>query len=47
MKIWLLTLNGKEGMVFLTGHPESRYNIDAGIYLDQGRPPAGKPDNAG
>ncbi len=34
MRLWMITLNGKEGMVFVTGHPESRYNINVGIYLE-------------
>ncbi len=33
-RIWPLTLNGRKGMVFLEDHPKSRFNINAGIYVD-------------
>jgi hypothetical protein len=33
-RIWLFTLNGKEGMVFVEDHPQSRFNINVGIYLE-------------
>ena len=40
-RIWTLTLNGKEGMVFIEDHPASRFNLNVGIYLDNAAPEAG------
>ncbi len=34
MRMWTIALNGKEGMVFITDRPESRFNINVGIYLE-------------
>ena len=44
-RIWTLTLNGKEGTVFIEDHPASRFNLNVGIYLANaalgtGTPPA-------
>jgi len=33
-RTWSLSLNGRRGMVFLEDHPKSRFNINAGIYLE-------------
>jgi hypothetical protein len=38
-RTWSLTLNGRKGMVFLEDHPKSRFNINAGIYLEPPPPP--------
>jgi hypothetical protein len=38
-RTWPLALNGRKGMVFLEDHPKSRFNINAGIYLEPLPPP--------
>ncbi len=46
-RIWMLTLNGKEGMVFIEDHPASRFNLNVGIYLDNAALGAGTPPAPG
>ncbi len=37
-RIWMLTLNGRPGMVFIEDHPASRLNLNVGIHLDDAAP---------